>query len=82
LELPMKPIEQYHLNNLGREKPIMGWNAWCSEVQGGRDQREHEDVLAGWYRRCVCETLEGGSGRCSSRGGEVNRSRSFLDERG
>jgi hypothetical protein len=70
----------YHLNNAGREQATNWWNAWGSEAQGGKDQQEHEDVLAGRYRLCVCAPLEHGSRRCRPRGGEVKRGRSFLDE--
>ncbi len=24
--------KRYHLNNVGREKPIIGWNAWCGVI--------------------------------------------------
>src|SRR3989442_15857357 len=78
----LSTANQYHLNNAGREKPSMWWNAWCCEVQGGRDQREHEHVLSGWYHLCVCATRSRGSRRGSPRGGEMNSSSSFLDESG
>jgi hypothetical protein len=52
------------------------------EVQGGKDLQEHEDVRIDRYRLSVCAQLEHGS-RCGSpRGGEVNRGRSFVNERG